>query len=448
MSHKRSHAPRWWENRSHSDSDGERETVRTIASDEESLSDSEDREKGDEAAENSAEAPKGLGVPRETDIFIACMGVTGSGKSSFISGYCGQQVKVGHELNSCTSVVEVFPFELSPGQTVYLIDTPGFDDTERSDTDVLRAIAHWLNESYKNKVLLRGIIYFHRILDVRMQGSAKKNILMFKKLCGNDALRNVALVTSMWDKVPKPEAEARERQLVETPHMALRHDNTAASALAVARRLVDGGGPPVKLDVQDEMIDRRKLLDQTEAWQELEAEPEQQQQQQHRGDADEDAGAGADAVDDGAVTAGLGGFVSRTVGVRRDQHRTPKPRELLPLPRHALIGRLGRGPTTLDPAWTQPGSTSRWSGSGLSVSDFSKHSVSDSARLSGIWPSPSRDKSTGPSAEAVSSISRGIFTPVSAGSSTGASAGPPASQQSGTAAAWALGEHASPFEWE
>ncbi|KAK1688498.1 P-loop containing nucleoside triphosphate hydrolase protein, partial [Colletotrichum godetiae] len=209
------------------------------------------------------------------------MGVTGSGKSSFVSMCCGKQVKIGHDLNSCTSVVQVHSFKLSPNQTVYLIDTPGFDDTDISDTEVLRAIAHWLNESYKKKVLLRGILYFHRITDVRMTGSAKKNILMFKKLCGNNALQNVALVTSMWDQVLKEDGGRREKQLIETPQywgymvskgsITLRHDNTVASALAIVRRLADGEGDPVKLDVQDEMIDRQKLLDQTEAWQELEA---------------------------------------------------------------------------------------------------------------------------------------------------------------------------------
>lgn len=40
-------------------------------------------------------------LTRSSDVFIALMGVTGSGKSSFISLCCGKAVKVGHELNSC-----------------------------------------------------------------------------------------------------------------------------------------------------------------------------------------------------------------------------------------------------------------------------------------------------------------------------------------------------------
>lgn len=66
-------------------------------------------------------------------------------------------------------------------------------------------------------MLLHGIVYLHRITNVPMHGSAKKNLLMLKKLCGDDALRKVVLTTTMWDKVPNREAEDREQQLVDTP---------------------------------------------------------------------------------------------------------------------------------------------------------------------------------------------------------------------------------------
>lgn len=94
-------------------------------------------------------------------------------------------------------IVDVYAYELSASRTAYLIDTLDFDDTNRSDTEVLREIADWLAVSYSNKMLLHDVIYLHRITDVRMQDSAKKNLLMFKKLCDDDALRKVVLVTTM-----------------------------------------------------------------------------------------------------------------------------------------------------------------------------------------------------------------------------------------------------------
>ena len=44
-------------------------------------------------------------------------------------------------LESCTAEVELTNEFTLDGRTVALIDTPGFDDTSRSDMDVLKMIA-------------------------------------------------------------------------------------------------------------------------------------------------------------------------------------------------------------------------------------------------------------------------------------------------------------------
>jgi predicted GTPase len=70
--------------------------------------------------------------------------VIGSGKSTFINLISGSTLGVSDSMESCTSTVQAsIPFELG-GQTVTLIDTPGFDDTNRSDADVLKMIAMFL----------------------------------------------------------------------------------------------------------------------------------------------------------------------------------------------------------------------------------------------------------------------------------------------------------------
>lgn len=181
-----------------------------------------------------------------------------------------------------TTNVDVYAYDVSPAQTVYLIDTPGFDDTTRSDTAVLREIAGWLGDSYQNNILLHGIIYLHRITDVRMQGSAKKNLVMFRRLCGQDALTKVVLVTTMWDKVSPAEGEARERELVDTPEFwgwmvskgssCHRHDNTEASARSIVGGLAAHKAPPVATDLQRQLVDEHRSLDQTSAGRELQGE--------------------------------------------------------------------------------------------------------------------------------------------------------------------------------
>lgn len=62
----------------------------------------------------------------------------------FINMASGSSLRVGDGLRSCTVGVEVSPvFELY-GRRVVLIDTPGFDDTTRSDTDILKLIAIYM----------------------------------------------------------------------------------------------------------------------------------------------------------------------------------------------------------------------------------------------------------------------------------------------------------------
>lgn len=99
------------------------------------------------------------------------------------------------------------------GRNYVLIDTPGFDDSYRSNSEIVDAILTWLERSYRAKDLLSGIIYLHRISDVRMQGSSLQNLRMFRKLCGDEALKNVLLVTTFWDTVNDAEGRVREKEL-------------------------------------------------------------------------------------------------------------------------------------------------------------------------------------------------------------------------------------------
>ncbi|KAI6042358.1 hypothetical protein EDC04DRAFT_2504265, partial [Pisolithus marmoratus] len=97
------------------------------------------------------------------------------------------------------------------------VDTPGFDDTYRSDRDILHTIAGWLEKKYRGKVKLRGIIYTHRITDNRMSGSVCKNLDILARVCGDKAAGGAWLVTTMWDK-------RRTRTLQRTGHRSRRRD--------------------------------------------------------------------------------------------------------------------------------------------------------------------------------------------------------------------------------
>ncbi|KZP22858.1 hypothetical protein FIBSPDRAFT_930822 [Athelia psychrophila] len=206
---------------------------------------------------------------------IRVMGATGTGKSTFINLVSGSKLRVGADLKSCTSDVEAtapFTFE---GRKVVLFDTPGFDDTTKSDTDILIMVAESLAKTYENGERLAGVIYMHHITDVRMGGTAIRNFSMFRMLCGDDSLKNVAIVTNFWSEVVPAKGVEREKQLQEVffkpvldkQAKLLRHDGTRASASIIITAIA--GNVPLALDIQTELVDANKSILETAAGTEL-----------------------------------------------------------------------------------------------------------------------------------------------------------------------------------
>ncbi|KAL6233248.1 P-loop containing nucleoside triphosphate hydrolase protein [Aspergillus navahoensis] len=211
----------------------------------------------------------GASSSASNSVFIAVMGVTGAGKSTFVSQCTGQDVDVGHGLLSCTSEVAVFNGKVD-GRTVYLVDTPGFDDsnfTDRPDFAILQSIAAYLSASYSQGIRIHGVIFLHPITDNRVTGSARRNIELMKALCGPAYFPHVALATTHWSTTRESPTRLREReQLLKAqdaffrPLLAggaalFRHDDAAASAYRILAPLA----------IQRELVDERKTLDATAA---------------------------------------------------------------------------------------------------------------------------------------------------------------------------------------
>ena len=60
---------------------------------------------------------------------------------------------------------------------------------------------------------LVGFIYLYEIAQPRMFGASRKNLETFKKICGNDALKNVVIGTTKWGDVSLEKGQQREQQL-------------------------------------------------------------------------------------------------------------------------------------------------------------------------------------------------------------------------------------------
>ncbi|KAI0292815.1 hypothetical protein BC826DRAFT_1105405 [Russula brevipes] len=206
------------------------------------------------------------------------MGMTGSGKSSFIKHITGdEEIEIGHGVSSESQISEigVHYWSAPDGRRVALVDTPGFDDSNGlSDSDVLDEIASYLKDQYGK---INGLIYCQRI-DVRAGRLTISNLKMFEKVCGL-ALKNAVLVTTRWDVVGEAKAVNLEQELVggktgekyfaplcRAGAVTFGHNDAAASALRVMYKLLNN---PIVLQIQDELAKPGATLGQTAAGSQL-----------------------------------------------------------------------------------------------------------------------------------------------------------------------------------
>ncbi|KAJ7328483.1 hypothetical protein DFH08DRAFT_916705 [Mycena albidolilacea] len=217
------------------------------------------------------------------------MGGTGTGKTTFANLVGGSQHLVGDGLESCTTHIQSQQFLLDDC-CVTVVDMPGFDDTNRSDADILNMIADFLVAEYRASRCLSGIVYFHRISDVKVGGTSRCNLTIFQKLCGEEVFANVAIVTTRWDQEDEAVGMARLAELKASPRLfksvvagggsVVRHDGSCDSACRVLRRLISG--TPKPLLIQREMISEGKDVAETTAGQEFQHDIMQQVERHQR----------------------------------------------------------------------------------------------------------------------------------------------------------------------
>ncbi|KAG9251955.1 P-loop containing nucleoside triphosphate hydrolase protein [Emericellopsis atlantica] len=226
---------------------------------------------------------EGSGSRGEKAIVLAVMGVTGSGKSTFIKNVTGHEgVSVSSSLSSDTSEVVAYKFQ-HRGVWYILIDTPGFNGTVRPDNEITTLILSRLKELFAAGTQLNGVIYLHRIIDPRMSGSALRNTRMFRKLVGSNGFKNVVLATTFWDVVTEKVGAARERELrnerefwgsmVEQGAQMGRLENNRASGLDLIEKMGTQG--ELMFSVQEEVFHQGETRAETEVPRDQRSEVEQ-----------------------------------------------------------------------------------------------------------------------------------------------------------------------------
>ena len=94
---------------------------------------------------------------------------------------------------------------------------------------------------------LAGFIYLHNISERRMFGTTRGGLGLFRKLCGDEVLRNVVLGTTRWDDVSLEKGQQREQQLkdiywgemLQRGSVAMRVHTDSSSAWEIVNRILE-----------------------------------------------------------------------------------------------------------------------------------------------------------------------------------------------------------------
>lgn len=168
----------------------------------------------------------------------------------------------------------VYEAELD-NRKLLLLDTPGFDDSQRDNLEILREIvSHLYVFALKgNVVQVRGVIFLHDIIEVRMGGSQKKTWQILNAICGEEGMKNVLVGTTQWSKEGTNKFLAEERRETE---LIDKHWNGIYKSTRViyndrdnAVRIINDllARPPVLLLVQTEMLKPPHTVEATTAGQ-------------------------------------------------------------------------------------------------------------------------------------------------------------------------------------
>ncbi|KAL4077638.1 hypothetical protein J3A83DRAFT_1639255 [Scleroderma citrinum] len=181
---------------------------------------------------------------------IAVMGPAGVGKSSFIQNSVLPGLRRRLNLESETSKTRPVSWVNRDDTRITLLDTPSFDYScaELTDTEVLQMITACLTNERVIKYRLTGLVYLHRITDTQGRGTLERDRQVFRKLCAAVLLKNIVIVTTMWDKVSVEEGEQREKELRSSDSLfkslldcgatMMRYDGTSKSAADVINHLL------------------------------------------------------------------------------------------------------------------------------------------------------------------------------------------------------------------
>ena len=124
--------------------------------------------------------------------------------------------------------------------------------------------------SYHDEMNLAGIVYLYDICLPRFTGSILKNLDMFKKLCGDDALGNIVLGTTKWSLINRQETGEQQlrdsfwKDMINHGSVIRRVGDDPSSAREILDHIIQNRAVESVL-IQGEVVDKRIPIPETTA---------------------------------------------------------------------------------------------------------------------------------------------------------------------------------------
>ncbi|KAF9031779.1 hypothetical protein BJ165DRAFT_1616491 [Panaeolus papilionaceus] len=134
---------------------------------------------------------------------ILLMGSTGAGKCTFIEalGFAGTDKISSNALEGFTRAVVNYRtnhITNNDGFPIYVVDTPGLADSKISEIAIVSMLQKWIKE---NRTAVNHLLYFIPVTHLRLFGSQRLVLKIFKDLTGVNTANSITIVTTMWDCV-------------------------------------------------------------------------------------------------------------------------------------------------------------------------------------------------------------------------------------------------------
>lgn len=168
------------------------------------------------------------------------------------------------------------------GREVILYDTPGLDESEGINSEILRAFASRFVTAYNMGIRINGFIFMQSVAEPRVSESERSQLQLISTMVGPANYSHIAIATTMWDQISPNFGKRNEvnraddvwKDVLNGGAEILQYRNTKDSAQEILQHLMSNLDKfsPFALKLQQDLLHQQGYLGKTEAGMHLQAE--------------------------------------------------------------------------------------------------------------------------------------------------------------------------------